>query len=100
MVERKGIDIVTKLPVSRTSRLAAAVLAASLATPVLAAKFDLGPFEANFTSNFSIGASWRTEDASNRVITPGNTDGKGRAASSTADDGNLNYDQGICTPFC
>jgi len=99
MVERRGLDIVTKLPVSRTSRLAAAVLAASLATPVLAAKFDLGPFEANFTSNFSIGASWRTEDASNRVITPGNTDGKGRAASSTADDGNLNYDQGDMYSF-
>ena len=59
-----------------------------------AAKFDLGPFEGNFTSNFSVGASWRTEDPSKRVVSPGNTNGEGRASSSTADDGNLNYDQG------
>ena len=83
------------LPVSTTTtRLAAAVFAAGLAVPAYAAKFDLGPFEGNFTSNFSVGASWRTEDASNRVLSPGNTNGEGRASSSTADDGNLNYDKG------
>lgn len=88
-----------KLPVSTTSHLAAGVLAASLAAPAFAVKFDVGPFEGTFTSTFSVGASWRTEDPSKRVISPGNTDGKGRASSSTADDGNLNYDQGDMYSF-
>jgi hypothetical protein len=73
--------------------LASAVLAASLAQSAVAAKFDLGPFEGNFSSNLSVGASWRTESASNRVISPGNSE-SGRASSSTTDDGNLNYDKG------
>jgi hypothetical protein len=91
---------VFNLPVSTTTtRLAAAVFAAGLAIPASAAKFDLGPFEGNFTSSFSIGASWRTEDPSNRVISPGNTDGEGRASSSTADDGNLNYGKGDMFSF-
>jgi hypothetical protein len=64
-----------------------------------AVKFDVGPLEGNLTSNFSVGASWRTEDPSNRVISPGNTNGVGRASSSTADDGNLNYDQGDMYSF-
>jgi hypothetical protein len=76
--------------------LALAVAAASLcmASQAHAVKFNWGDIEGTFTSNFSVGASWRTEDASNRVISPGNTDGKGRASSSTADDGNLNYGKG------
>ena len=78
----------TRLP------LASAVLCACVASSAQAVSFDLGPFEGNFTSTFSVGASWRTEDPDNRVVTPGNTNGKGRASSSTADDGNLNYEQG------
>lgn len=58
-----------------------------------ALSFDLGPFEGNLSSTLSVGASWRTEEPSNRVVTPGNTNGEGRAASGTADDGNLNYEQ-------
>lgn len=88
-----------KIPAFKTASLAAGVLAASAVAPAFAAKFDLGPFEGNFTSAFSVGASWRTEDPSNRVISPGNTDGKGRASSSTADDGNLNYEQGDMYSF-
>lgn len=74
--------------------LAVALATSTLASPVLAAKFDLGPFEATFTSRLSVGASWRTEDPSYRVVTPGNTDGRGQASSSTVDDGNLNYEKG------
>ncbi|MFV8817682.1 DUF1302 domain-containing protein [Haliea sp. E17] len=72
----------------------AASALALIAHPAAAISFDLGPFEGNFTSTLSVGASWRLEDPDKRVITPGNTDGDGRAASSTADDGNLNYDKG------
>jgi len=74
--------------------LATAVVAAMFTAPASAATFDLGPFEGNFSSTLSVGASWRTQDPSNRVVSPGNTQGEGRASSSTADDGNLNYDSG------
>lgn len=89
----------SKLTAFQTRRLAGAVLAASLSVPASAVTFDLGPFEGNFTSNFSLGGSWRTQDPSNRVVSPGNTDGEGRASSSTADDGNLNYDKGDMYSF-
>ncbi|NND67670.1 MAG: DUF1302 domain-containing protein [Halioglobus sp.] len=59
-----------------------------------ALQFNLGEIEGNFTSNFSLGASWRTEDPSSRVVSPGNTNGEGRASSSVTDDGNLNYEEG------
>lgn len=79
----------TRLP------LVAALVALGFAAPVSAQSFDLGPFEARFSSNISIGASWRVESPNNGLLAPGNTaDGKGRASSSTADDGNLNYDRG------
>jgi len=70
------------------------LLAVAAAAPVQAAQFDLGPFEATFTSRISVGASWRAENASDRVLTPGNTGGQGQASSGTTDDGNLNYDRG------
>ena len=66
----------------------------STSLPASAVKFDVGSMEGSFSSNFSVGASWRTQDPSNRVVSPGNTDGEGRAASSTADDGNLNFEKG------
>jgi hypothetical protein len=73
---------------------AVAVASLALSLPAGAAKFDLGPFEATFTSRLSVGASWRVEDTDNAFVSPGNTQGFGRASSSTADDGNLNYGQG------
>lgn len=82
-------------PAAITLGLGAALFCGSAA----AAKFDVGPLEGSFTSNFSVGASWRTQDPSNRVVSPGNTDGEGRASSSTADDGNLNYDKGDMYSF-
>ena len=74
--------------------LTVAVAMAFLTAPAVAATFDLGPFEGNLSSTLSVGASWRTQDPSNRVVSPGNTQGEGRASSSTVDDGNLNYDSG------
>ncbi|MFK7975250.1 MAG: DUF1302 domain-containing protein, partial [Halioglobus sp.] len=64
-----------------------------------AVDFKLGSLEGNLTSNLSVGASWRAQDPSNRVLAPGNTAGEGRGASSTADDGNLNYDKGDMFSF-
>ncbi len=83
----------------KTTHRTPLALAVGLATALLgnhasAVQFELGDFEGTFTSNFSVGASWRMQDASKRVISPGNTNGEGRASSSTADDGNLNYDKG------
>ncbi len=71
----------------------AAALACSV-TPAQAAKFRLGELDASFISNIAVGASWRTEEADNDFLSPGNTNGRGRASSSTTDDGNLNFDQG------
>ncbi|MEZ5568261.1 MAG: DUF1302 domain-containing protein [Halioglobus sp.] len=73
---------------------ASAVAAASLSPQAMALKFNWGELEGTFNSNLSVGASWRTEDPSLRVVSPGNTNGKGRAASSVTDDGNLNYKEG------
>ncbi len=78
----------------RKSTLILALAAAGMALPTAAQTFQLGPFEGNFSSNISVGASWRTESADLGVLSPGNTGGEGRASSSTADDGNLNYDKG------
>jgi hypothetical protein len=74
--------------------IAAALLGAGCALNAAAASFELGPFEATLRSNLSVGASWRADDPSNRVLTPGNTDGRGKASSGTTDDGNLNYQEG------
>jgi hypothetical protein len=75
--------------------LALAVGAASLAAalPAQAIKFNWGEIEGTFTSTLSVGASWRMEDADKDYLSPGNTNGKGRASVSTTDDGNLNYDK-------
>jgi len=69
------------------------------ATGLAQQTFDLGPFDGKLISRVSIGASWRTEDPSLRVVTAGNTGGAGRASSSTADDGNLNYAKGDMYSF-
>jgi hypothetical protein len=80
---------------------AAALVSAlvGLATPAHAVKFDWGDFEGTFTSNISLGASWRMESPDKDYLSPGNTNGKGRASVSTGDDGNLNYDDGDLFSF-
>ena len=45
-----------------TLALACAAAAASLSPHAVALKFNWGELEGTFNSNFSVGASWRTED--------------------------------------
>ncbi|TGD76064.1 DUF1302 domain-containing protein [Mangrovimicrobium sediminis] len=81
-------------PVPKLCPLAAGLALAGFASQAAALSFEMGPFEGTFTSTLTVGASWRLEDPDSDVVTPGNTAGKGGAASSTADDGNLNYEKG------
>jgi hypothetical protein len=78
----------------RTIALCIGVMAAGAALPAQAVKFNWGNIDGTFSSNLSVGASWRMEDQDNNFLSPGNSDGKGKASSSTTDDGNLNYDDG------
>jgi hypothetical protein len=79
----------------RVKKLVLAIGAASLCTalPAQAVKFSWGEVDGSFTSNLTVGASWRMEDADKDLLSPGNTNGKGTASTSTSDDGNLNYDK-------
>jgi hypothetical protein len=73
--------------------LGVAAVALSGAAPVQAVNFQWGSFEGTFNSTLSVGASWRMEDQDLDYLSPGNTDGEGRASVSVTDDGNLNYDK-------
>tara|TARA_R110001592_G_scaffold112297_6_gene310416 strand:- start:18225 stop:20069 length:1845 start_codon:yes stop_codon:yes gene_type:complete len=75
-------------------KLVLGALTVGLTMPAHAVNFTWGDIEGTFTSNFSVGASMRTEEAENDYLSPGNTNGEGRASVSTTDDGNLNYDKG------
>jgi hypothetical protein len=77
----------------RTLALAVGAASLAMALPAQAVKFNWGDLDGTFTTTLSVGASWRTEDADNDYLSPGNTNGKGRASVSTTDDGNLNYDK-------
>lgn len=79
---------------ARISKIAVGLLLLTLCMQANAIKFSLGEWDATFTSTISVGASWRTEDADLRLISPGNSDGLGRASASVTDDGNLNFEQG------
>ncbi len=63
----------------------------AMAIPLLMAaqahsvQFDLGQIEASVDSQFSLGSSWRTEDASSTLVD---------AIESTDDDGNRNFEKG------
>ena len=58
-----------------TLTTAVAIASSLLAGGVSAAGFDIGPFEATLRSNITLGASWRADDPSNGVLSPGNTNG-------------------------
>ncbi len=79
------------IPVS--VRWALAVLSFAFAAPAIAVDFKLGEIDGSFSSDLSIGASWRVEDIDPTLVTPGNFSG-GLASSNTADDGNLNFKDG------
>ncbi|MBM7424247.1 DUF1302 domain-containing protein [Spongiibacter marinus] len=76
--------------------LAVCISALTLGVPIQsqALTFNWGEIEGSFNSTLSLGASWRAEDPDEDYLSPGNTNGKGRASVSTTDDGNLNYDKG------
>ena len=71
-----------------------ALVANLMALPAMAGEFELGGFEGSFNSQISLGASWRMSDREPLLVTPGNAPGFGTASTSTADDGDLNYDDG------
>jgi len=67
---------------------------ASFAGTATAATFNIGPVQAQFDSQLSIGASMSTQSADKRFIdyrTPGEG---GQAVARTSDDGRLNYEAG------
>ena len=74
--------------------LAALPLAIGLASfsgSASAVTFSLGEVEGQLDSQISVGASWSTQDADKRFISPKNG---GEAAARTSDDGRLNYKSG------
>jgi hypothetical protein len=74
--------------------LAALPLAIGLASfsgSASAINFSLGEVEGQFDSQLSVGASWATEVADKRFISPKKG---GEAAARTSDDGRLNYEKG------
>ena len=64
---------------------------ASITGLASAASFNIGPVDAQFDSELSIGASVSTTDADSRFI---HTLSGGEAAARTSDDGRLNYESG------
>lgn len=64
-----------------------------VALPAQAINFQLGEFDASFTSDISVGASWRMEDPDPRLYWNGNKAG-GMASVANTDDGNLNFEKG------
>lgn len=65
-----------------------------LAMPAVAAEFQWGEWEGSFNSQISLGSSWRMSDMEPLLVTPGNAPGLGTASTGTADDGDLNFEDG------
>ena len=76
------------LSVAKLSALAAAI---SFAASGHAIDFDLGEIQGRFDSQLSIGASWGTSKPSRKLIDENNG---GSGASSTGDDGRMNFKRG------
>ena len=66
----------------------------ALSFPAAAVEFQWGEVEGSFNSQVSLGASWRLEEQDPRLVTSGNLPGFGTASTSTADDGNANFNDG------
>ena len=58
-----------------------------------AVNFEIAGFDGSFTSDISVGASWRMEDPDPRLYWGGNMAG-GTASGGNSDDGTLNYTKG------
>ncbi len=70
----------------------AAAFSTMLAVPAQAIDFNLWGMDGSFTSDISLGASWRMQEQDKNLFWSGNKSG-GKASSSNSDDGNLNYDE-------
>jgi len=73
---------------------ALALAASVLAVPAVAGEFQWGDWEGSFNSQIALGSSWRMSDRDARLVTPGNSPGFGTASTNTADDGDMNFDDG------
>jgi hypothetical protein len=71
-----------------------AMFASIVAVPAVAGEFELGGFEGSFNSQISLGASWRMSEIEPLLVTPGSAPGFGMASTGTADDGDLNFNDG------
>lgn len=86
----------TRTHVAVRNMIAAGLFAAAV-MPVQAADFELGDFDLSVNSTVSVGTAFRTQGPDGKLIANSNVteDGiRGRAPSSTTDDGNLNYNKG------
>ena len=70
------------------------LVSCALSFPAAAVEFQWGEIEGSFNSQISLGASWRMEGQDPRLVTPGNLPGIGTASTSTADDGDANFNDG------
>ncbi len=61
--------------------------------PAHAAQFSLDAAKVSFSSQLSLGGSWRLEDPNKNYLSPTNYEG-GKASTSVNDDGNLNFKKG------
>ena len=78
----------------RNASIGMLLASCALSFPAAAVEFQWGEVEGSFNSNISLGANWRMEDMEPRLVTPGNAPGFGTASTGTADDGDLNYEDG------
>lgn len=86
----------TRTHVAVRNMIAAGLFAAAV-MPVQAADFELGDFDLSVNSTVSVGTAFRTQGPDGKLIASSNVteDGiRGRAPSSTTDDGNLNFNKG------
>ena len=71
-----------------------AIVASVLTVPAVAGEFVWGDWEGSFNSQISLGSSWRMSEIEPLLVTPGSAPGLGTASTGTADDGDLNFEDG------
>ena len=71
-----------------------AIVASVLTVPAVAGEFVWGDWEGSFNSQISLGSSWRMSEMEPILVTPGSAPGLGTASTGTADDGDLNFEDG------
>ena len=78
----------------RSASIGLLLASCALSFPAAAVEFQWGEIEGSFNSQISLGASWRMEGQDPRLVTAGNLPGLGTASTSTADDGDANFNDG------